>query len=469
MRFTILSHAGMLVETLGVKLLTDPWLLGSCYWRSWWNYPRPVLPPGLLDNLDYIYITHHHWDHFHGPSLRKLPRNVTVMVPSAQSTFLIDDLAGFGFKEIVEMPHGKEFTLGSGLRLTSYHFGIFPDSTLVIDDGDSVIVNMNDCKITGLPLRQLLRRHPRVDFLLRSHSSASPYPHCVEAEDPQDLQYRSNEDYMTEFVRAAELVKPRYAIPFASNHCFMHRETIRYNDTIVSPVDVQEYFGHHKPEGSECVVMLPGDSWESRQGFRLHGLDPYTAREEYMEGYKAEVAPILEKHYRIEDKVTVSFPTFEAHFTTLLRSIPRISRAVFKPVIVFQLTSVSELSWVVDFNRRSVYETKGLPSGWSVVIQTHPAVLRDCLQKGMFTVFMPSKRMSVRLAKGNLRDLFVLNQVLEMREYGYLPLRKTINKRFLGAWLRRWREILHYARIILKVLLARNRGDRTSVLIPRIS
>ena len=22
-------------------LITDPWLIGSCYWRSWWNYPEP--------------------------------------------------------------------------------------------------------------------------------------------------------------------------------------------------------------------------------------------------------------------------------------------------------------------------------------------------------------------------------------------------------------------------------------------
>lgn len=41
MKFTILSHAGLEVESDGRSLVIDPWLVGSCYWRSWWNYPPP--------------------------------------------------------------------------------------------------------------------------------------------------------------------------------------------------------------------------------------------------------------------------------------------------------------------------------------------------------------------------------------------------------------------------------------------
>jgi hypothetical protein len=34
----VLSHAGLSVTGSGVNLICDPWLVGSCYWRSWWNY-----------------------------------------------------------------------------------------------------------------------------------------------------------------------------------------------------------------------------------------------------------------------------------------------------------------------------------------------------------------------------------------------------------------------------------------------
>ena len=72
MELKIHAHACLEVITPDVSLICDPWLLGSAYWRSWWNYP-PVKPDILQRiNPDYIYLTHLHWDHFNGPSLRKL-------------------------------------------------------------------------------------------------------------------------------------------------------------------------------------------------------------------------------------------------------------------------------------------------------------------------------------------------------------------------------------------------------------
>ena len=53
MKFTILSHASMIIEHNDHKIVIDPWLLGSCYWRSWWNFPEPS--PELIYNLKLIY------------------------------------------------------------------------------------------------------------------------------------------------------------------------------------------------------------------------------------------------------------------------------------------------------------------------------------------------------------------------------------------------------------------------------
>ena len=80
MKFTILSHAGLLVESGGASVLCDPWLVGSCYWRSWFNFPEP--DPELIRDLapTWLFLTHLHWDHFHGPSLRRFPRDTPVLV-----------------------------------------------------------------------------------------------------------------------------------------------------------------------------------------------------------------------------------------------------------------------------------------------------------------------------------------------------------------------------------------------------
>jgi UDP-MurNAc hydroxylase len=71
----------LLVEAGADRLVIDPWLTGSCYWRSWWH-----LPPARADlvnprTISAVYLTHEHPDHFHLPSLRRFPREVRILVP----------------------------------------------------------------------------------------------------------------------------------------------------------------------------------------------------------------------------------------------------------------------------------------------------------------------------------------------------------------------------------------------------
>ena len=117
MKFTILSHAGLLVESSGTRLVVDPWLVGSCYWRSWWNYPAVPEFAKNIEEVDYIYLTHMHWDHFHGPSLDRLPKSATILIPKAHFRRMHTDASMFGFRDVVELPHGKQVTLKNGPRL----------------------------------------------------------------------------------------------------------------------------------------------------------------------------------------------------------------------------------------------------------------------------------------------------------------------------------------------------------------
>src|ERR1044071_875115 len=122
MRFQILSHAGLAVTSKTVTLVCDPWLLGSCYWRSWWNYP-PVTKE-LIQSVrpDFIYLTHVHWDHFHGVSLRRFDNRVPIIIPREPCGRMRRDLLEMGFLNVIELHHGESFKLGDDFKLTSYHF-----------------------------------------------------------------------------------------------------------------------------------------------------------------------------------------------------------------------------------------------------------------------------------------------------------------------------------------------------------
>ena len=93
MKVRVLGHACLYIEHLDVRLLIDPWLIGSCYWRSWWNYPE--VPADLLEQIHptHIYITHLHWDHYHGPSLRRfLGDDPVILLPKSPTVRMVKDM-----------------------------------------------------------------------------------------------------------------------------------------------------------------------------------------------------------------------------------------------------------------------------------------------------------------------------------------------------------------------------------------
>jgi UDP-MurNAc hydroxylase len=459
MKFTILSHAGLCVEHNGVRIVSDPWLTGSCYWRSWWNFPEP--PAELIENLnpDFIYITHLHWDHFHGASLKKLfDPNVRILVPKVSTRRMLRDLAWLGFHNVREIRHGEQTRLGEDFTLSSYQFGPSVDSAMVLSGAGTTLFNCNDCKYFGLPLRQITRRHPKIDFVLRSHSSASAVPYCIEGYEDHFSGLRRQEDYIEEFSRFALFVGARYAIPFASNHCFLHRETFRFNDTAVVSGDIPADYRRLALQGnrtSECVVMPPGSSWSDQEGYRIVPFD-YSDREAYLQNLLARHGVRLAHQYAEEEAALADFAAFRAYFRGFLRAIPWPVRKWLKYRIVFRTRDANgEHNWLVDFASGQVEALSRRP-GDAVAIETAALVLNDCVRTWMFSVWTASKRLTIRLpTPDHLETVNVFFGLLDLYELETLPLRKNFTWRALGVRLRRWREAVEALRLVIRHKLLR--------------
>ena len=463
MQFTILSHAGLLVEHRGVRLVSDPWLVGSCYWRSWWNFPEP--PTELIEKLDpsFIYLTHLHWDHFHGPSLQKLfDRKTTIVIPKVPTLRMVRDLQWLGFNNIVEVAHGQSLRLGDDFTLRSYQFGVGVDSGIILSGGGHHLFNCNDAKFFGAPLQQILDDFPRIDFIFRSHSSASPLPLCVENyQNLPDIESAAY-DSADQFIRCALYVGARYAIPFASNHCFLHKETVHFNSTATTPEDVRRRYAVVAAESgqkSECVVMPPGSSWSESGGFSIVPFD-FSTREQYIAGLQAKYADKLEETYRQEEETRARFEPFKAYFDAFLQALPGFVRRRVLPAIVFQTRDPEgEHNWLVDPPSLRVAAVGDTPAG-CVIIRLHPRVLNDCVQHKMFSAWGPSKRLKVVLPEP--KYLSVASRwftLLDFYELDMFPLRNNFSLRALGIRFRRWREPAEVARLVLRRILLGRRFD----------
>jgi UDP-MurNAc hydroxylase len=454
--FQILSHAGLLVTGAGKSLLFDPWLVGSAYWRSWWNFP-PV-PRGLFESLrpDFIYLTHIHWDHFHGPSLRKFPRETPIFIPKGPARRMKKDLLEMGFPNVTEVGHGRCMEPAPGLRLTSYQFYPFTDSAAVVECGGVTLFNANDAKFMGAPLEQILARHPRIDFVFRSHSSANERVCYDFMDDPR----RTREEpafYLNGFAAFARKVGARYAIPFASNHCYLHRETWHFNDTVVTPAQVETHCRALGMEHPEVKAMVCGDYWSSDTGFSIAAERPGSDRESVLRDYAAAQSAALEKSYVLEARTDISLAQVEGYFSKFIRALPWAARRAFRGrQVTFVLTGKATRMFWVDLYRGVVREISAVDDEiHPLQFHTSSYVFRRCMAQNLFTHLGISKRLLFRCRKADGKRFRLLILLFTMYESEMLPLWRLLAPRFLAAWIPRWREAGLYALILARMALGR--------------
>jgi UDP-MurNAc hydroxylase len=442
MRFTVIGHSCLYVETSGPTILVDPWLSGSCYWRSWWlDPPNDDLLPAVF-SPDFVYLTHHHADHLHYPSMRTIDRGAHILAPKFGVDVMAGELRGLGFPRVSELPHGQVLELGGGVRMASYQYG-FDDTTVVIADGDDVLVNVNDCKLRGRSVQKVLDTFGSPRFLFKTHSWAQGYPHCYTADDPTDLGLLTTESYVHDFLKSVRDFRPEYAVPVGSTVAFLHPDSEHMNQHLITAADVAEGFkGAADVAGTELVVMNPGDSWDRDDGFSLHDID-YSpeGRAPRLEARRAEIAPKLEAQAELEATLVPSWEAFRDHVTAFVKAVPPGlgGRMVPRPV-QFWVPSSPSSYWVVDLAGRRVWRQVEPFAGAAATISVPEGVLADAVDKQILHFVQGSMRTKIHLAPGGVVEDLAFWGVLMIWEIGYLPLSRSANPRFAAALVRRWRE-----------------------------
>ncbi len=244
MKITHLGSATELIETKGLKILTDPWMIDGAFYGSWFHYP-PLKPDwDQLADIDFIYVSHVHSDHFDPKTFEHLPKTAPVLIHRFQAPFLKRNIERTGF-EVIEVPHGTAFDLGNGVSLSifgadncdpsicGHMFGCVPeaplrgsmqlDSLMVLADGDYTLVNTNDCPfdIARTALLEVKRRFPMIDFALVGYTSASLFPHCMSSYSDAEIEAGKAKAIargISTAQRTVAALKPRYFMPFAGTY-----------------------------------------------------------------------------------------------------------------------------------------------------------------------------------------------------------------------------------------------------------
>ncbi len=233
-------------------LLTDPWLLGSVYWRSWWlqNYPS-VEEIDWLATSAQVYVTHEHPDHFHMPSIRRLGSGPNYLFPALAERGCLDYLTARGYRAASVAPLRWRL-LGDGVSILSIPVWN-DDSLLLIDTPNALILNLNDAKppppVLGA-LRRLGDRIAKPRVLLCSYSPASLVNSFLDENGSDDtrpdenriVSLRPARHYVDYVCRLCDRLAIDYYLPFASQAVFCRADSRWANDYRTTYADLCQHW-----------------------------------------------------------------------------------------------------------------------------------------------------------------------------------------------------------------------------------
>lgn len=308
MRATSLGHAGILVQTRQATIVCDPWFVPA-FFGSWFPFPRnDRLEPWILDALerpDYLYVSHQHGDHLDVAWLSEhVDKSTPVLLPDFPTRELERQLRGLGFTEFVRTRDGEEVHLGDGLRIAihiegSVSDGPGGDSALVIADGESILVDQNDCRTGDVAA---LAAHGPVDLHWLQFSGAIWYPMVYD--EPEDrllsLARAKVESQFARAMRYVEAVGARYVVPSAGPPAFLDDDLRRFNwitgDEVSIFPDQTEFIRRLEARGrANAVLNIPGTTIEvgpsgvtvtHPTGVDVH--EPFRDKTRYIKDYRAD-------------------------------------------------------------------------------------------------------------------------------------------------------------------------------------
>ncbi len=371
MRATSIGHAGLLVETHAGSILCDPWFVPA-FFGSWFVFPRnDQLSDDLLDRIeraDFLYLTHLHADHHDQPWLRQhLRREIPILLPGYPTREQERTLGRLGFTNFIRTVNGKEAEIAPGLTVaihteTSITDGPGGDSAMVISDGETRLVNQNDCRPSDL---DGLCAHGPVDVHWLQYSGAIWYPMVYDMPDDEKrrLCELKVEMQSARAMRYIEAIDARAVVPSAGPPAFLdddlfHLNVITGDELSIFP-DQRSFLSRLDQAGHRGVLAIPGTEIEISP-HEIKVLHPiadadvaaiFDDKMTYLRRYQTDWQPWLnEMKAGLGKPSTDLLDILKARWEPLLRMAPTVRNAIGANCLL----RADDLALLIDFPNAEV-------------------------------------------------------------------------------------------------------------------
>ena len=354
-----LGHASLLFRGATGSLVCDPWFSTvPIYGNSAIKYP--VVPVELEDafrQVRYVYISHHHEDHFHVPSLDLLPREATIYVPSFEyvahprGRSMERTLRAMGFSNVQPLASWEsvELDLGEPVKLTlvpsaASRWHDWENSGIIVETADWNALNLNDNLADKALLAKIRERCPSLDVAFIPGSPSTEYPGAFDFTVREKISLgRKKRDEISQAKLIIEEIKPTYLVPIASDIAW-HRpqdQFRNYSDKPTPTSFAKRLISNGLVERERFVMLSPGDFLDPISGEvdTLAGPIKYAGFRRRVREIGADYQPLIDVHDRYAAQEGVFNPDAYATLIEQLNaSIPPHPRPVEPVRIDFLIT-----------------------------------------------------------------------------------------------------------------------------------
>jgi L-ascorbate metabolism protein UlaG (beta-lactamase superfamily) len=343
-----LGHASLLFRGATGSLVCDPWFSTvPIYGNSAIKYP--VVPAELEDafrGASHVYISHHHEDHFHVPSLDRLSRDVTIYIPSFEyvthprGRSMERTLRAMGFSKVQPLAsyESVEIDLGEPVRLTlvpsaTSRWHDWENSGIIVETADWNAINLNDNLADKDLLAEIRKRCPSLDVAFVPGSPSTEYPGAFDFTVREKISLgRKKRDEISQAKLIIEEIKPTYLVPIASDIAW-HRpqdQFRNYSDKPTPTSFAKRLIGAGLVGRERFVMLSPGDFLDpiSGQVSSLAGPVKYAGFRRRLREIGADYGQLIDAHDRYAAQGVFDPDAYAALIEQLNAYIPPFPRPV---------------------------------------------------------------------------------------------------------------------------------------------
>lgn len=359
MRITFIAQASVLIQTSDCTIWTDPWLIGKAFNESWALFPAPTWTEEMYNQVDYLWISHEHPDHFHMPSLKQMPQEfkerVTLLFQKNNSDKMPKAFQQLGFKNIQLLKHREIIQLTPKTKIQNTQVGQM-DSALAVITEDCTLLNLNDCEANSLDCKTFVKDLGKINIVLNQFSMAG-YNGYINYQDylPKVAQQIWNNMLENHVDLGVDIT-----IPFASNIYFCCEDNKHINNFANTPHDSYAFF---QKQNKRMVLLYPGDSYDT-----FLNTDPSAkAIAKYQSLYQTRSQLVFDKTENI------SLETIKSAFLKRAEQLRTVFPAFLLKKMAWITVKIPDLNKQVRF---SVYEQKfeelSSSSDFDLIIHSQP-------------------------------------------------------------------------------------------------